>query len=163
MEEFHYNFPTFSVNFLCLTLLCSMAVTRVLPFIIDDGNFCGDPMNDEDQYGIMNTSFKFFWLQCVARHTSVHQKKLRIGLIGPPPCPYCRQPVSSQTLNHSLQKMIANVLSLQQKLEQVEADKIGFCDSYQQAQTRFQILQNELQKSIRKKEVKILSPHLSLR
>jgi hypothetical protein len=59
--------------------------------------------------------------------------------------------------------MIANVLSLQEKLEQVEADKVGFCDSYQQAHTRFQILQNELQKSIRKKEVKILSPHLSLR
>lgn len=53
----HYNFPTFSVNVLCLTLLCSMAMMRVLLFIIDDGNFCGDPMNDEDQDGIMNTSF----------------------------------------------------------------------------------------------------------
>ena len=34
-----------------------MAVMRVLLFIVDDGNFCGDPMNDEDQDGMMGTSF----------------------------------------------------------------------------------------------------------
>ena len=32
-----------------------MAVMRVLLFIIDDGNFCGNPMNGEDQDGMGNT------------------------------------------------------------------------------------------------------------
>jgi hypothetical protein len=93
----------------------------------------------------------------VTRHLSIHEKKSRCGGPGgPAPCPYCRQKISSQTLNLSLHKMITNILSLQQTLEKADADKVGFCDGFLQAQTRCNILQNELQDSTRMKEVNAL-------
>ncbi|KAG0571460.1 hypothetical protein KC19_VG013100 [Ceratodon purpureus] len=94
-----------------------------------------------------------FCAKCVTRHLSIHEKKSRYGgPVGPAPCPYCRQKISSQTLNLSLQKMITNILSLQQTLEKADADKFGFNDGFLQAQTRCRILQNELQDSTCTKE-----------
>lgn len=92
--------------------------------------------------------------QCVTRHMSIHEKKARFGgSVGAAPCPYCRQKISSQTLNIVLQNVITNILSLQQTLEKVDVDKVSFCNGYLQAHTRCHILESELQESTQLKEV----------
>ncbi|XP_024375400.1 uncharacterized protein [Physcomitrium patens] len=94
-----------------------------------------------------------FCAKCVSRHVSIHEKQSRYGgPLQPAPCPYCRQNISSQTLNISLQKMITSILSLQETLEKADADTGGFRDGFLQAQTRCEILQSELQESMRKKD-----------
>jgi len=85
---------------------------------------------------------------------SIHEKKARFGgPVGPAPCPYCRQKISSQTLNLSLQNVITNILSLQQTLEKADADKVGFCNGFLQAHTRCHILESELHESTQLKEI----------
>lgn len=142
----HYNFVKCSVSVFGSTGTCPIWSSH--SFVWDSSIKTSGRWRD-------NTHLDICASQCVARHTSVHQKVARAGgqVAGQPPCPYCRQKISSQTLNISLQKIITNILSLHQKLEKVEVEKNEFCDGFLQAQTRSQILQNELQISNRTKQV----------